>query len=79
MVVSTHSPVVLDVVWALRELRTCKEDIAIPCLKEMFGLLPATLVRLETVSPRYTATIIGLPLAEIWTYPAEELAEKMPI
>jgi hypothetical protein len=38
VIISTHSPVVLDVVWALKELRACKEETAIRCLKGMFEL-----------------------------------------
>jgi hypothetical protein len=39
VIISTHSPVVLDVVWALRELRACKkEDTALRCLKNIFQL-----------------------------------------
>ncbi len=38
VIISTHSPVVLDVVWALRELRACKEETALRCLKNIFQL-----------------------------------------
>jgi len=39
VIVSTHSPVILDVVWALRELRTnSPEEVAVASLKQIFGL-----------------------------------------
>ena len=38
VIVSTHSPVVLDVVWAIQELSGLKKDTAIKSLKEIFGI-----------------------------------------
>jgi len=38
VIVSTHSPVILDVVWALRELADLKEDTAIKALKQIFRI-----------------------------------------
>lgn len=38
VIVSTHSPVVLDVVWALRELADLEEGTAIKALKQIFGI-----------------------------------------
>jgi hypothetical protein len=38
VVVSTHSPVVLDLIWALRELSTVEPDIAVDALCKIFQL-----------------------------------------
>jgi energy-coupling factor transporter ATP-binding protein EcfA2 len=38
VIISTHSPVVLDVVWALRELRDCKRQHAVRALCDIFAL-----------------------------------------
>jgi len=38
VILSTHSPVVLDVIWALKELAQLEEALAIQCLKKIFGV-----------------------------------------
>lgn len=38
VIVSTHSPVILDVVWALRELREVREKAALEALRTIFDL-----------------------------------------
>jgi ABC-type multidrug transport system ATPase subunit len=38
VVISTHSPVILDVVWAIRGIMHLPEDIAVEALKEIFAL-----------------------------------------
>lgn len=38
VIVSTHSPIVLDVVWALRELMLIEEATALAALKSIFGI-----------------------------------------
>jgi len=38
VIVSTHSPVVLDVVWALRELKSVGQERAICALRDLFGI-----------------------------------------
>ena len=38
VILSTHSPVVLDVIWALKELAQIEESPAIQCLKKIFGV-----------------------------------------
>ena len=38
VILSTHSPVVLDVIWALKELSQLEEPVAIKSLKEIFSV-----------------------------------------
>ncbi|MEE8453045.1 MAG: hypothetical protein V3R99_14060, partial [Thermoguttaceae bacterium] len=38
VILSTHSPVVLDVIWALKELAQLEEETAMECLKEIFDV-----------------------------------------
>jgi hypothetical protein len=38
LILSTHSPVILDIVWAIRELRSVGERAAVSALKEIFGI-----------------------------------------
>ncbi len=51
VIVSTHSPVVLDVVWALRELKGVEERHAIRALKDIF--------RIERLSPQIREILIS--------------------
>lgn len=38
VIVSTHSPVILDLVWAIGQLRGCSQAKAVSALKDIFGL-----------------------------------------
>jgi predicted ATP-binding protein involved in virulence len=45
VVISTHSPVVLDLVWAIRELKALSENAAIAALGKVFGVAGDAQVR----------------------------------
>ncbi|HKQ70789.1 MAG TPA: hypothetical protein VJT73_15690, partial [Polyangiaceae bacterium] len=60
VVVSTHSPIILDLVWAIRQLQGVRQDRALPALKRIFGL--------HQLSPQIKDVLVAALNAEYRVY-----------